>query len=195
MSSIPGRDGMYIEVLERDVEVVRNTSSYEYCLPSIDWILTFREVSFPTKIVIIRVFDVFSLEALYGRRGTYTLGASGINYGKQRDVICYNCKGEEHMSKQCTKPKRKRDDAWFKDKVLLVQAQANGQIIHEEELAFLADPRIAEVALTVNLSHCGSDVLVRLSIRDSSRKTKNDSVKLEVKAKQGLFGNPKSSHV
>nr|GFC28096.1 hypothetical protein [Tanacetum cinerariifolium] len=32
------------------------------------------------------------------------------------------------MSKQCTKPKRKRDAEWFKDKVLLVQAQANGQI-------------------------------------------------------------------
>ncbi|GJY78135.1 hypothetical protein Tco_0483936 [Tanacetum coccineum] len=51
---------------------------------------------------------------------------------------------EGHMSKQCTKPKRKQDDSWFKDKVLLVQAQANGQILHEEELAFLADPRIAE---------------------------------------------------
>ncbi|GKD87575.1 hypothetical protein Tco_1358729, partial [Tanacetum coccineum] len=48
------------------------------------------------------------------------------------------------MSKQCTKPKRKQDDSWFKDKVLLVQAQANGQILHEEELAFLADPRTAE---------------------------------------------------
>ncbi|GJY76548.1 hypothetical protein Tco_0481664 [Tanacetum coccineum] len=48
------------------------------------------------------------------------------------------------MSKQCTKPKRKWDDSWFKDKVLLVQAQANGQILHEEELAFLADPGIAE---------------------------------------------------
>ncbi|GKC94159.1 hypothetical protein Tco_1159601 [Tanacetum coccineum] len=48
------------------------------------------------------------------------------------------------MSKQCTKPKRKRDDSWFKDKVLMVQAQANGQILHEEELAFLADPRIKE---------------------------------------------------
>nr|GFA54720.1 hypothetical protein [Tanacetum cinerariifolium] len=35
----------------------------------------------------------------------------------------------------------------------------------------------------------------RLSIRDSSRKTKNDSVKLEACAKQRLFGNPKSSHV
>ncbi|GKC08886.1 hypothetical protein Tco_1000496 [Tanacetum coccineum] len=48
------------------------------------------------------------------------------------------------MSKQCTKPKRKRDDSWFKDKVFLVQAQANGQILHEEELAFLADPGITE---------------------------------------------------
>ncbi|GJU55022.1 hypothetical protein Tco_1228736 [Tanacetum coccineum] len=48
------------------------------------------------------------------------------------------------MSKQCTKPKRKRDDSWFKDKVLLVKAQASGQILHEDELAFLADPGILE---------------------------------------------------
>nr|GFC39225.1 hypothetical protein [Tanacetum cinerariifolium] len=48
------------------------------------------------------------------------------------------------MSKQCTKPKRKRDVEWFKDKVLLVQAQANGQVLQEEELQFLADPGIAE---------------------------------------------------
>ncbi|GKG48640.1 hypothetical protein Tco_0512787 [Tanacetum coccineum] len=34
--------------------------------------------------------------------------------------------GEGHMSKQCTKPRRKRDDSWFKEKVLLVQAQASG---------------------------------------------------------------------
>ncbi|GJV41816.1 hypothetical protein Tco_1420256 [Tanacetum coccineum] len=52
--------------------------------------------------------------------------------------------GEGHMSKQCTKPKMKWDDSWFKDKVLLVQAQVNGQILHEEELAFLVDPGIAE---------------------------------------------------
>ncbi|GJR35646.1 retrovirus-related pol polyprotein from transposon TNT 1-94 [Tanacetum coccineum] len=79
-----------------------------------------------------------------GTSRTYTPGASGNNSGKQRTVICYNCKGEGHMSKQCTKPKRKRDDSWFKDKVLLVQAQASGQILHEEELAFLADPGIPE---------------------------------------------------
>nr|GEX54940.1 hypothetical protein [Tanacetum cinerariifolium] len=56
--------------------------------------------------------------------------------------------GEGHMSKQCTKPKRKRDKAWFKDKVLLVQAQANGQALHEKELDFLADPGIAETQST-----------------------------------------------
>nr|GEV12787.1 integrase, catalytic region, zinc finger, CCHC-type, peptidase aspartic, catalytic [Tanacetum cinerariifolium] len=97
--------------------------------------------------------------------------------------------------KLCTKPKRKQDDAWFKDKVLLVQAQVNGQILHEEELAFLVDPRITEgqatqtvithnvacqaddldacdsdcdelntakVALMVNLSHYGSNVLAEV---------------------------------
>nr|GEX18812.1 hypothetical protein [Tanacetum cinerariifolium] len=55
---------------------------------------------------------------------------------------------EGHMSKQCTKPKRKRDNSWFKDKVLLAQAQANGQILHEEELAFLAYPGIQEAQAT-----------------------------------------------
>nr|GEY91369.1 hypothetical protein [Tanacetum cinerariifolium] len=79
-----------------------------------------------------------------GTTRTYTPGASGSNSGKQRTVIFYNYKGEGHMSKQCTKPKRKRDDAWFKDKVLLVQAQVNGQILHEEELAFFANPGIIE---------------------------------------------------
>ncbi|GJX61121.1 retrovirus-related pol polyprotein from transposon TNT 1-94 [Tanacetum coccineum] len=79
-----------------------------------------------------------------GTLRTYIPGASGSNSGKQRTIICYNCKGEGHMSKQCTKPKRKRDDLWFKDKVLLVQAQASGQILHEEKLALLADPGIPE---------------------------------------------------
>ncbi|GKF69356.1 hypothetical protein Tco_0202413, partial [Tanacetum coccineum] len=45
-----------------------------------------------------------------GTTRTYTPGASGSNMGKQQTVICYNCKGEGHISKQCTKPKRKRDE-------------------------------------------------------------------------------------
>nr|GEU57162.1 retrovirus-related Pol polyprotein from transposon TNT 1-94 [Tanacetum cinerariifolium] len=97
-------------------------------------------------------------------------GPSGNNSGKQRTVVCYNYKGEGHMSKQCTKIKRKRDEAWFKDKVLLVQAQANRQILHEEELEFLADPGIIEaqttqyIALMANLSHYGFDNLVETEL-------------------------------
>ncbi|GJX74304.1 integrase, catalytic region, zinc finger, CCHC-type containing protein [Tanacetum coccineum] len=83
-----------------------------------------------------------------GTSRTYTLGASGSNSGKQRMVICYNCKGEGHMSRQCTKSKRKRDDTWFKEKVLLVQAQAHGQILNDEELAFLANPDIPDCQST-----------------------------------------------
>ncbi|GJY48675.1 hypothetical protein Tco_0438631 [Tanacetum coccineum] len=67
------------------------------------------------------------------------LGNKGLLYTRSQLT-----KWKGHMSKQCTKPKRKRDDSWFKDKVLLVQAQASGQILHEEELAFLADPGILE---------------------------------------------------
>nr|GEZ60190.1 integrase, catalytic region, zinc finger, CCHC-type, peptidase aspartic, catalytic [Tanacetum cinerariifolium] len=111
---------------------------------------------------------------------------SGGTPKRQRVIVCYNCKGEVHMAKQCTKPKRKCDAEWFKDKVLLVQAQASGQVLQEEELDFLADPGIttnaayqandldaydsdcdelnsAKVALMANLSHYGSDNLAELN--------------------------------
>ncbi|GKG38435.1 retrovirus-related pol polyprotein from transposon TNT 1-94 [Tanacetum coccineum] len=60
--------------------------------------------------------------------------------GQARVVKCYNYQGEGHMARQCTKPKRLRNSAWFKEKTLLVQAQESGQVLDEEQLAFLADP-------------------------------------------------------
>nr|GFA06792.1 retrovirus-related Pol polyprotein from transposon TNT 1-94 [Tanacetum cinerariifolium] len=60
--------------------------------------------------------------------------------GQQRVVKCYNCQGEGHMARQCTKPKRPRNAAWFKKKLMLAEAQEAGQILDEEQLAFLADP-------------------------------------------------------
>nr|GFB15104.1 hypothetical protein [Tanacetum cinerariifolium] len=50
-----------------------------------------------------------------GSSRPYTSGSNGTSR-KQRVIECYNCKGKGHMSKQCTKPKRKRDEQWFKDK-------------------------------------------------------------------------------
>ncbi|GKB33858.1 retrovirus-related pol polyprotein from transposon TNT 1-94 [Tanacetum coccineum] len=93
----------------------------------------------------------------------YTPGASGSNTGKQRTVICYNCKGEGHIAKQCTKPKRKRDETWFNDKVLLVQAQASGQVLTEEKIAFLADPGLldtqtSQTVITRNAAYQADDL-------------------------------------
>ncbi|GKB17815.1 hypothetical protein Tco_0851738 [Tanacetum coccineum] len=57
----------------------------------------------------------------------------------------------------------RRDDLWFKGKVLLVQAQANGQILHEEELAFLADPgttegKATQIVITHNAAYQADDL-------------------------------------
>ncbi|GJT28144.1 retrovirus-related pol polyprotein from transposon TNT 1-94 [Tanacetum coccineum] len=114
-------------------------------------------------------------QTTYAARTTrkYTPGASRSNTGKQRTVICYNCKGEGHIAKQCTKPKRKRDETWFNDKVLLVQAQASGQVLTKEEIAFLADPglpdtpKITSIALMANLSRNGSDALTEVHNPDN----------------------------
>ncbi|GJQ94903.1 integrase, catalytic region, zinc finger, CCHC-type containing protein [Tanacetum coccineum] len=94
-----------------------------------------------------------TVQPVQGRQTTYTAGttrkytpgSSGSNTGKQQTVICYNCKEEGHIAKQCTKLNRKRDETWFNDKVLLVQAQASGQALTEEEIAFLADPGLPDI--------------------------------------------------
>ncbi|GKB78915.1 hypothetical protein Tco_0945810 [Tanacetum coccineum] len=71
-------------------------------------------------------------------RGNYAAGQAKI-------VKCYNFLGERHMAKQCTQPKRPRSSAWFKEKLMLAEAQEAGQILDEEQLAFIADPELAKV--------------------------------------------------
>ncbi|GJT86534.1 retrotransposon protein, putative, ty3-gypsy subclass [Tanacetum coccineum] len=69
--------------------------------------------------------------------------------------------GEGHMARQCTQPKRPRNDAWFKDKSMLAEAQEAGQILDEEQLAFLADLGIPDGGFSMaNISNFGSDSLV-----------------------------------
>ncbi|GJZ72503.1 retrovirus-related pol polyprotein from transposon TNT 1-94 [Tanacetum coccineum] len=122
------------------------------------------EFSQPDSSLVVPVFQkgddlidainhMMSFLTAVGRQTTYAAGttrkytpvASGSNTGKQRTVICYNCKGEGHIAKQCTNPSRKRDETWFKIKVCAVQAQAGGQALTEEEIAFLADPGLPDI--------------------------------------------------
>ncbi|GKB52168.1 retrovirus-related pol polyprotein from transposon TNT 1-94 [Tanacetum coccineum] len=84
-----------------------------------------------------------------------------------RVVRCYNCNGEGHMAKQCIARKRVKDSEWFKEKMLLAQAQEAGVVLDEERQVFLADSleetdeycddeATANAIFMENLSHVGS---------------------------------------
>ncbi|GJT93173.1 putative ribonuclease H-like domain-containing protein [Tanacetum coccineum] len=117
-----------------------------------------------------------TIQQVQGRQGQNVVGSgsqwnalgSRGNTSVQAKVIkCYNCQGEGHMARQYTQPKKRRDVAWFKEKVLLVQAHAKGKKLDEEQLAFVADPGVADEVLMANLSSCDSDVLSEVPYFDT----------------------------
>ncbi|GKB94688.1 retrovirus-related pol polyprotein from transposon TNT 1-94, partial [Tanacetum coccineum] len=81
----------------------------------------------------------------YFARGNGTAGNGGAqnragnaNAGQMKLVKCYNYNGVGHIARNCTQPKRLQNSDYFKDKMLLMQAQENGAVLDEEELLFLA---------------------------------------------------------
>nr|GEV27476.1 hypothetical protein [Tanacetum cinerariifolium] len=72
-----------------------------------------------------------------GTRGTQSYGQVTDNKGKL--VICYNCRGEGHVSRQCKEKKRVKDSQYFKDKMLLMEDKEKGAVLDAEAEAFLAD--------------------------------------------------------
>ncbi|GKB78591.1 integrase, catalytic region, zinc finger, CCHC-type containing protein [Tanacetum coccineum] len=107
-----------------------------------------------------------------GNRRLATTSKGNVAAGQPRVVKCYNCQGEGHVERQCTQPKRPRNVAWFKEKLMLSEAQEAGQILDEEQLVFLADPDCddlssAKAVLMANLSSCDPEVLSGVSYSDS----------------------------
>ncbi|GJS79989.1 retrovirus-related pol polyprotein from transposon TNT 1-94 [Tanacetum coccineum] len=64
--------------------------------------------------------------------------------GQGKSVKCYNYNGIGHIARNCTQPKRPQNSDYFKDKMLLMQAQENGAVLDEEELLFLAGEQADE---------------------------------------------------
>nr|GEV29619.1 hypothetical protein [Tanacetum cinerariifolium]GEV29872.1 hypothetical protein [Tanacetum cinerariifolium] len=60
------------------------------------------------------------------------------------------------MARQHAQPKRRRDEAWFKEKVLHVQAHAEGKEFDEEQLAFLAEPGVVDGQVAQTITHNAS---------------------------------------
>ncbi|GJW82007.1 hypothetical protein Tco_0145982 [Tanacetum coccineum] len=66
--------------------------------------------------------------------GTYIVGPTKV-------IHCYNYQEEGHVARKCTKPKRPRNSAWFKEKAMLAEALESRVALDEEQMAFLADNR------------------------------------------------------
>nr|GEX72293.1 hypothetical protein [Tanacetum cinerariifolium] len=60
------------------------------------------------------------------------------NPGQERQVKCCNCNGIGYIARSYTQPKRPQKSDYYKDKMLLMQAQENRVALDEEQLLFLA---------------------------------------------------------
>ncbi|GJS18815.1 hypothetical protein Tco_0413287 [Tanacetum coccineum] len=100
-----------------------------------------------------------------GTSRTYTLGASRSNSGKQRTVICYNCKGE--------------DPGTAEGQAIQTVITHNAAYQADDLDAYDSDCdelNTAKVALMANLSHYGSDALAELNVvNHSETKITSDS--------------------
>nr|GEY96884.1 hypothetical protein [Tanacetum cinerariifolium] len=69
--------------------------------------------------------------------GTQSYGQ--VTDNKVKLLICYNCRGQGHVSRQCKEKKSVKDSQYFKDKILLMEAKVKGAVLNVEVKAFLAD--------------------------------------------------------
>ncbi|GJU27100.1 hypothetical protein Tco_1165721 [Tanacetum coccineum] len=104
-----------------------------------------------------------------GTSRTYTPEASGNNSGKQRTVIYYNCKGEGHMSKQCNKPKRKRDDSWLQ----AMPSSEQSNVVNHSETEITSDSNIIPYSQYLIESQ-------QVAVQNSNSSTQQDDLILSV---------------
>ncbi|GJY77153.1 hypothetical protein Tco_0482269 [Tanacetum coccineum] len=96
-----------------------------------------------------------------GTSRTYTPGASGSNSGKQRTVICYNCKGEGGFLADPDIPEGQSTQTVITHNAAY---QADDLDAYDSDCDELNS---AKVALMANLSHYGSDALVEVHNHDN----------------------------
>ncbi|GJS64948.1 retrovirus-related pol polyprotein from transposon TNT 1-94 [Tanacetum coccineum] len=119
-----------------------------------------------------------------GNIGIATTSKGNVAVGPSRVVKCYNCQGEGHMERQCTQPKRPRNAVWFKEKLMLAEAQEAGQILDEEQLTFLAETCvIAKEHAVISMNDDEETLILEEESRSKMLDKQNDPISIEKKIK------------
>ncbi|GKG25161.1 retrovirus-related pol polyprotein from transposon TNT 1-94, partial [Tanacetum coccineum] len=87
-------------------------------------------------------------------RGAAAVGNGGAQYragnandGRGKPIKWYNCNGIGHIAKNCIQLKRPQNSDYFKENMLLMQAQENGVDMDDEQLLFLTGLKL------INMTH------------------------------------------
>nr|GEX03501.1 retrovirus-related Pol polyprotein from transposon TNT 1-94 [Tanacetum cinerariifolium] len=95
----------------------------------------------------------------FGNQRTVNVAGARENVGnpvvQQSGIQCFNCKEFSHFSKECRKPKRVKDSAYHKEKMLLCKQAEKGVPLQAEQYDWLADmdEEIDEQQLEVHYSY------------------------------------------
>nr|GEV97230.1 hypothetical protein [Tanacetum cinerariifolium] len=123
-----------------------------------------------TDVKLVQDLHTTNINQLHAYLGQHEFHANEVR-------LMHECNSDPLALVATHQMTQKRDDSWFKDKVLLVQAQAIGQILYKEELAFLVDPGIAEgqateTVITHNAAYQADDLDANNSDCDELNTTK-----------------------
>ncbi|GJQ98145.1 hypothetical protein Tco_0009284 [Tanacetum coccineum] len=76
--------------------------------------------------------------AVAARNGGVQNRVGNANPGQARQIKCLYVSIIGHIARNCTQPNRPQNSEYFKDKMLLMQAQVNGAVLDEEQILFIA---------------------------------------------------------
>ncbi|GJT71728.1 retrotransposon protein, putative, unclassified [Tanacetum coccineum] len=97
-------------------------------------------------------------------RGIATTLRGNYAAGQPRVMKCYNCQGEGHMARQCTQPKRPRNVAWFKEKLICSSCSADNPFDSDCD-----DLSSTKAILIANLSSCDLDDVQEIQYSKQTR--------------------------
>ncbi|GJV82906.1 retrovirus-related pol polyprotein from transposon TNT 1-94 [Tanacetum coccineum] len=72
-------------------------------------------------------------------RRYHTKGNIGQSCSQQTGIQCFNCKGYGHYAKECRKPKRVKDYAYHKEKMMMCKQAEQGVPLQAEQADWLED--------------------------------------------------------